>query len=47
MRKTICQDAEEYDPEFQEGVTLVRETGKLIVEVARDVGVEGARWATG
>jgi len=29
-----------YDPEFREGaVTIVRETGKPIVEVARDLGI--------
>ena len=29
-----------YDPEFREGaVTIVRETGKPIAEVARDLGI--------
>ena len=29
-----------YDPEFREGaVTIVRETGKPLVEVARDLGI--------
>ena len=29
-----------YDPEFREGaVTIVRETGRPIVEVARDLGI--------
>jgi transposase len=29
-----------YDPEFREGaVTIVRETGKSIAEVARDLGI--------
>jgi transposase len=32
-----------YDPEFREGaVTIVRETGRPIVEVARDLGIGAA-----
>ena len=40
-----------YDPEFREGaVRIVRETGKPVAVVARDLGISGsmrARWATG
>jgi transposase-like protein len=40
--ETPCQRCGgcQYDPEFREGaVTIVRETGKPIVEVARDLGI--------
>jgi transposase len=37
-----------FNPEFREGaVRIVRETGKPIAQVARDLGVNEARWATG
>ncbi len=38
-----------FDQDFREGaVRLVRETGKPIARVARDLGInEGTRWATG
>ena len=37
-----------YDPEFREGaVRIVRETGKSVAEVARDLGSIRGRWGTG
>jgi hypothetical protein len=37
-----------YDREFREGaVRIVEETGKSIAQVARDLGVKEAPWATG
>ncbi len=37
-----------YDREFREGaVRIVEETSKPIAQIARDLGVNEARWATG
>ena len=37
-----------YDREFREGaVRIVNETNKPIAQVARDLGVNEAQWATG
>ena len=37
-----------FDPEFQEGaVRIVRETGKPIAQIARDLGVHRGPWVTG
>jgi len=37
-----------FDPEFREGaVRIVRETKKPIAVIARDLGVNRARWGTG
>ena len=37
-----------FDPEFRAGaVRIVRETGKPIAQVARDLGINEGRWATG
>ena len=38
--ETPCRERRKYDAEFREGaVTIVRETGKPIVEVARELGI--------
>ena len=40
MRSSDARDTEEVRPEFREGaVRIVRETGKPIAQVARDLGV--------
>ena len=37
-----------FDRDFREGaVRLVRETGKPIAQVARDLGINEGTWATG
>ena len=37
-----------FDPEFREGaVRIVRETGKPIAQIARDLGCTRAPWVTG
>ena len=37
-----------FDADFREGaVRLVRETGKPIAQVARDLGINAGPWATG
>ena len=37
-----------FDPEFREGaVRIVRETGKTIAQVARDLGINAGTSATG
>ena len=37
-----------FDPEFREGaVRIVRETGKPIAQIARDLGFTRALWVTG
>ena len=40
MRRRHARVRRKYDSEFREGaVTIVRETGRPIVEVARDLGI--------
>ena len=47
MRDAMSQ-RRKYDAEFRDGVvTIVRETGKPIAEVARELGSVPARWGTG
>ena len=37
-----------FDPEFRAGaVRIVRETGRPIAEIARELGINEGRWATG
>jgi transposase len=44
----MAETRRKFDQDFREGaVRLVRETGKPIVEVARDLGSTQAPWATG
>ena len=44
----MSEKRKKYDREFREGaVRIVRETGKSIAAVARDLGSTRALWATG
>lgn len=44
----MSEKRKKYDRAFREGaVRIVRETGKSIAQVARDLGFMRARWATG
>ena len=44
----MSEKRRKFDHEFHEGaVRIVRETGKPIAQVARDLGINEARWATG
>ena len=48
MRIEMPEKRKKYDREFREGaVRIVEETNKPIAQVARDLGVNEARWATG
>jgi transposase len=48
MRSGDALRREGFDPEFRAGaVGIVRETGRPIAEIARELGSTRARWATG
>ena len=48
MSMEMPEERMRYDREFREGaVRIVEETGKPIAQVARDLGVNEAPWATG
>ena len=44
----MAETRRRFDEDFRQGaVRIVRETGKPIAQVARDLGITRARWATG
>ena len=44
----MAETRRKFDQDFKEGaVRLVRETGKPVAQVARDLGSMRGRWATG
>ncbi|MEU1238596.1 transposase [Micromonospora aurantiaca] len=44
----MAETRRQFDPEFRAGaVRIVRETGKSIAQVARDLGVNSGPWPTG
>ena len=49
MRRTaMAETRRKFDEDFKQGaVRIVRETGKPIAQVARELGSTRARWATG
>ena len=44
----MAESRRRFDQDFKEGaVRIVRETGRPVAQVARELGVNGGRWATG
>ena len=44
----MAETRRKFDQDFKEGaVRLVRETGKPIAQVAKDLGVNAGTWGTG